>query len=89
MKTLMIAAAAMLLAGCACKLTTEPRYETCPFAGIDGVDVRDCKAIENIHNIKKGSAKAVTIHGKTHYAACKQGTNRHTHNGKSYTSTCK
>lgn len=89
MKTLIVAGAALLLAGCACHLKTEPRYETCPYAGIDGVEERDCKAIHNVHNIKKGGATAVNIHGKTHYKNCKHGTNRHTHNGKSYTSTCR
>lgn len=88
MKTLLMAAAATLaLTAC----TTTPRYETCPYAGI-GIADGECRAIENIHNIKAGAAAgpvSTMIHGKVHVAGCPNGgTASHMHNGVHYNRSC-
>lgn len=52
MKTLLLATAAVALSLSAC---SGVRYEPCPFAGISSVDAAECKATQNIPNIKKGA----------------------------------
>lgn len=91
---LILAAAAAMLAACAPASLTS-RYDTCPFAGMRaaGVDKQECRAIENIHNIKKGGAKKgphmVMIHGQPHYYGCGNGGQHgHTHGGMTYYRPC-
>ncbi|MCP5405327.1 MAG: hypothetical protein H6922_03785 [Pseudomonadaceae bacterium] len=90
MKHLVLAAAAAAtLAAC----STTPQYETCPYAGINLAD-GECRAIENIHNIKAGAPAVAAptmhmIHGMVHYAGCPNGgTKAHTHNGVTFHRAC-
>ncbi|MCP5405343.1 MAG: hypothetical protein H6922_03865 [Pseudomonadaceae bacterium] len=74
------------------------RYKTCPFAGVEIIDQRECLAIDSIHNISPDIGQKVDmnkvdnrktyIHRKAHYQCKFGGTNPHHHNGIVYHSSC-
>lgn len=102
MKLLTAAAiAGVVLTTAACtehKPYPDVTYKTCPFAGIEIIDTRECVTHAAIYNISPDIGQKVDmnkvqnnktyIHHKAHYQCRHGGTNPHVHNGKIYQSSC-